>query len=70
MEMLFNWSSKKAKIAKMAKIIPAGLCKSRTCVRDVLEIINFTNCHICVFDKYAHEYICSVFWVLEAILIN
>ena len=40
----------------------AGVDKSRTCARDVLEIINFTNCRFeCFFNKFAHEHTFSVF---------
>ena len=34
------------------------------CIRDVLGIINFTNCHAWLFfNKYAHEHTFSVSWV-------
>ena len=47
----------------------ASLDKSRTRVRDVLEIIYFTSCHTWLFfNKYAHENTCSVSWVHEATL--
>ena len=40
--------------------------KSRTCVRYVLEIINFTNCRTWLFsNKYIHEQNFSVSWVLK-----
>ena len=40
--------------------------KSRTCVRYVLEIINFTNCCTWLFsNKDIHEQNLSVFWVLK-----
>ena len=39
-----------------------GLDKSRTCVLDVLEIINFTNYRTPLFfNKYAHEHTFSVY---------
>ena len=43
-----------------------GVDKSRTCVRYVLEIINFTNCRTWLFsNKYIHEQNFSVSWVLK-----
>ena len=49
----------------------AGLEKSRTCVRDMLEIINFTNCLTWLFfNKYVHEHTFLVSWVREATLRN
>ena len=45
--------------------------KSSMCVRDVLEIINFTNCRTWLFfNKYAQEHTFSVSWVREATLRN
>ena len=42
-----------------------GVDKSRTCVRYVLEIINFTNCRTWLFSKkYVHEHNVSVTWVI------
>ena len=50
----------------------SGLNKSRVCVRcvrDVLEIINCTNCRTRFFlKKYVHEYNFSVSWVHKVIL--
>ena len=40
--------------------------KNRTCVRSVLEIINFTNCRTWLFsNKYVHEHNLSVSWTLK-----
>ena len=58
------------------KIVPCfqltvGLDKSRRCVRDVLEMMNCTNCRTSLFfNKYAHEHTFSVYWVRETILRN
>ena len=49
----------------------AGLDKSRTCVRNVVKIENFTNSHTWFyFNEYVHGHIFSVSWVYEAILRN
>ena len=37
--------------------IYAELGKLRTCIRDVLKIISFRNCHTSLFfNKFAHEH--------------
>ena len=47
----------------------AGHEKLRTCVRDMLEIMNFTNCRIWLFfNRYTLEHTFSVSWVREAFL--
>ena len=52
-------------------ISESGLDKWCTCLRFVLEIINFTNCHTWLFsNKYVHGHNFSVSWVREAILKN
>ena len=51
--------------------LTVGLDKSRRCVRDVLEMMNCTNCRTSLFfNKYAHEHTFSVYWVRETILRN
>ena len=48
-------------------LINPGLDKSRTCVPEVLEIINFTNCRTRLFfNKYVYEHIFSIYWIREA----
>ena len=45
------------------------LDNSNTCIRYILQIINFTNCSTWLFfNKYTHENIFSVPWVHEATL--
>ena len=42
--------------------------KLRTCERDILEIINLTNCRTCSFiNKYIHEHTFLVSSAREAI---
>ena len=41
--------------------VATGLDKSRTCICDVLEMINFTNCRTQLFfNKYTHEHTFSI----------
>ena len=61
-----NWTLKLIIDSHKTILTCPGIDKSRTCVRDALLIINFTNCCTWIFfKKYAHEHTFSFAWVRE-----